>query len=49
MLPSIAARNRETTPLLDTARLTRGETAFITTGERQQRGGAPETFDVPPA
>jgi predicted O-linked N-acetylglucosamine transferase (SPINDLY family) len=44
------ARNRETTPLFDTPRLTRGlETAFVTMWERQQRGGAPETFDVPPA
>ncbi|HET7085333.1 MAG TPA: nucleotidyltransferase family protein [Rhizomicrobium sp.] len=41
------ARNRETTPLFDAARFTRGlETVYRTMWERQRAGLSPETFSV---
>jgi predicted O-linked N-acetylglucosamine transferase (SPINDLY family) len=41
-------RNRLTTPLFDTARITRDlEAAYTGMWERQQAGRAPESFAVP--
>jgi Tfp pilus assembly protein PilF len=46
---SVAARNRDTYPLFDTARFTRHiEAAYTTMWERQQRGERPEAFAVKP-
>jgi len=43
------ARQRETSPLFDTVRLTRHvEAAYVAMWERQQRGEAPQSFSVSP-
>jgi predicted O-linked N-acetylglucosamine transferase (SPINDLY family) len=43
------ARNRDTTPLFDTARFTRHiESAYTTMWEKWQRGEAPQSFSVAP-